>query len=297
MTVTLTMVLLAAPPLFLALGSFAVAWLGLERLVDLRRVLRLRFRGRGAAVLAHLLSRGQEETQSKAKGRKLAVPPAAWIGLAAGIVLALLWHHPLLSSWFVALGVATGWMLTSTGRAMKREDLRALEVFISSLRSVLSVGESIFVSLETVADDLDEGPLRTSLVEAARRYRGDYSTREALSALAEVGWPRLDRLALILGETNLTDDGTMQQVLRDQEGQVQRARHLQDRADAVLTLTRLTLRVLQAFNLAALGVVTGVPAWRAFYLDHPLGLVAATGAALAGTWYFSAELRRMEDIV
>ena len=87
MTVTLTMVLLAVPPLFLALGTFAAAQLGLERLIDLRRVLRLRFRGRGAAVLAHLLSRGQEEAESAEKRHKLSVPPAAWIGLAAGVAL------------------------------------------------------------------------------------------------------------------------------------------------------------------------------------------------------------------
>jgi hypothetical protein len=295
MSVAVVDLLLWVPSALFALGAFILARLGVLRLVDLGRALRLRFRGQTAPVIARLQALRDAGTQTQDQKRRL--PVTIWVGLGAGLALGLFWLHPLVTPWFIILGLGVAWMLISTRRSMTREDLRGLEVFISSLRSVLSVGESVFLSLEVVAEDLDEGPVQAAVAEAIRRYRADMDTRGALAALNEVGWTRLDRLALILGEAQWADDQTLQAVLLDQEERVQRARYLQDRADAVLTMTRLTLRVLQAFNVAAIVVVTLIPDWHAFYLAHPLGLVAATAASLAGSWYFSAEIKRMESIV
>jgi hypothetical protein len=288
------------PSLLAAVGVFILGRAGLEGLADVARAARGRLRRRSLLpppAPERELRRGRENVFVLLRLRFARKGPVLWAGLGGGLLLAVLWRHPVLSPWFVALGGAVGWMLASTRPSVEREDLRALEAFIASLRSVFAVGQSVFVSLETAAQDLDEGPLRRAALEAGRRYRADLDARQALAALSEVGWPCLDRLTLVLGEVGRADGETVREALLSLEEGTHATRRLQDRAQTVLTLTRLTLRVLQAANLAALAAVTLLPLGRAFYAARPLALVAATGMALAGSWYFAGEIKRMEALL
>jgi len=79
--------------------------------------------------------------------------------------------------------------------------------------------------------------------------------------------------------------------------QVRKSRQLRNRAQTVLTLTRLTLRTLQVANLAALAATTALPMWHQFYAERPAMMVVATGMALAGSWYFAAEIKRLEELL
>ena len=225
------------------------------------------------------------------------------LGLIAGMVLGLAWllpasdsvgPNPLLSLWFVVFGGLAGWVI-DRGRPTDREDLRALEVFVSTLRSVFVVGQSIFNSLELTAENLEPGPLRLAVEEAVRRYRGDLNTGEALAALKSLRWTHLTRLALVLDQVGQADEATLRATLQDLENRVRTARRIRDRASTVLTLSRMTLRVLQVANLTALLAVTLLPAWRSFYSDNPFALIAVTGMALAGSAYFAIEMNRMEQ--
>lgn len=219
------------------------------------------------------------------------------LGLSAGLAFSLAWlAHPLLSIWFVVCGVLVGWIIQRS-RPDVRQDLRAMEVFVGTLRSVFVVGQSIFNSLELAAENLDAGPLRSAVAEAVRRYRGDLNTTEALTALKSLRWTHLSRLAIILEQIGQADESTVRATLLDLEGRVRTARRIRDRANTVLTLSRMTLRVLQAANLIALIAVTLLPAWRAFYGENPFALIAATGMALAGSAYFAIEMNRMEQAV
>jgi len=225
------------------------------------------------------------------------------LGLIAGMVLGLAWllpasdsdgPNPLLSLWFVIFGGLAGWVIDRS-RPQRREDLRALEVFISTLRSVFVVGQSIFNSLELTAENLEPGPLRLAVEEAVRRYRGDLNTGEALAALKSLRWTHLTRLALVLDQVGQADEATLRATLQDLENRVRTARRIRDRASTVLTLSRMTLRVLQVANLTALLAVTLLPAWRSFYSDNPFALIVVTGMALAGSAYFAIEMNRMEQ--
>ena len=70
------------------------------------------------------------------------------IGFGAGLLLAVAWlSDPSLAIWFVAWGAGAGWVIMRSRPAI-REDLRALEVFVSTLRSVFAVGQSIINALE-----------------------------------------------------------------------------------------------------------------------------------------------------
>jgi hypothetical protein len=291
------LLLMWAPPLLLAASVFLLARLGLEGGVELVAVLSRRFRGRAASVLTRVLRQGREIKQPAAANRTVALPRTLWWGLGAGLAVALLWRHPLLSPWFLLLGGAVGWMLAASRQRAARENLLELETFIGALRSVFSVGQSVFVSLETAAEDLEAGDLRSAVEEAVRRYRADADASKAVSALREVGWPLLDRLVIVLGQVGWSDEETVREALANLEERVRQQRQLQDRAQTVLTLSQLTLRVLQAANLAALGVVTLLPMWRDFYAARPLALVAATGMTLAGSWYFVGEIRRMGELL
>lgn len=216
------------------------------------------------------------------------------IGLGAGLLLAITWiGDPLLAIWFVCWGVGAGWVVQA-GRPTVRQDLRALEVFLSTLRGIFAAGQSIITALELAAENLEEGPLQVAVAEAVRRYRADLNLGEALTALRALAWPAVTRLALVLEQIGRADEATVSQALRDLEERVRVSRKLQARANTVLTVSRLTLRVLQGANLIALVAVTLLPAWHTFYAAHPFGLIAATGMALAGSGYFVAEMNRLE---
>ena len=88
-------------------------------------------------------------------------------------MLAAVWRHPILSPWFILLGGATGWVLMSARSKTRREDLRQMEAFIDMLRSVFTVGQSVFYSLEEAAEDMPDGVIKQAVLEAVRRYRAD----------------------------------------------------------------------------------------------------------------------------
>lgn len=216
------------------------------------------------------------------------------IGLGAGLLLALAWiGEPSLAVWFVCWGIGAGWVVQA-GRPAVRQDLRALEVFLSTLRGIFSVGQSIITALELAAENLEAGQLQAAVAEAVRRYRADLNLGEALAALRALAWPAVTRLALVLEQVGQADEATINQALRDLEERVRVSRKLRARANTVLTVSRLTLRVLQGANLIALVAVTLLPAWHTFYAAHPAGMIAATGMALAGSGYFVAEMDRLE---
>lgn len=217
------------------------------------------------------------------------------IGFGVGLLLAIAWlSDPILAIWFVVWGAGAGWVIVRSRPAI-REDLRALEVFVSTLRSVFAVGQSIINALELAAEQLDAGSLKTTVLDAVQRYRADLNTTEALAVLKSLRWTHLSRLALVLDQIGHADEAAIRSALLDLEGRVRTARRLRDRANTVLTLSRLTLRVLQAANLTALIAVTLLPAWHTFYGANPFGLIAATGMALAGSAYFVIEMNRMEQ--
>lgn len=289
--------LLWLPPALVALATYVLGRAAMTLLVDVGQVLTRR-RSRVARVQAIRVARPVVASHSKATlADRVLRTPTVWLGLGGGLLLAILWHHIVVSPWCLLLGGAAGWMVASTGRRTNREDLQDLEMFLGTLRSVFTVGQSVFASLEAAGQDLPEGELRTAVMEAVRRYRADLDADQALDSLRRVGSGHLGRLAVVLAQVGCADEETIRAVLSDLEEQVRRTRRLRDRTATVLTLSRLTLRVLQGANLMALGTVTLVPMWQAFYAGRPLVLVAATGMALAGSWYFAAEMRRMEDLV
>lgn len=265
-------------------------------LVDLARVvLRRRF------WLAERIRQAfpEEARFPAARGRR-ALPVPVLAGLAVGLVLAVIWHHPILSVWWIVLGGAFGWMMVPV-RAVPRRALQAVEIFVSGLRNIYPVAQSVSGALEAAAACLPEDDvgkdLRAMVAEALRHVYSGADIRDGLAALRESGWPGMDRLSAVLEQVGHADGASVQRALETLEEQVRAARMLLDRAGTVLVLNRLTLRVLQVANLAGILTVSVVPTWHRFYAERPFGLVVATAMALAGSWYFSSEVRRMEAML
>jgi len=289
------------PALLTGIGVLVLTRVGLVSVVPIGEAVMRRLRARVSHPLYSLLTRGQEapsvgEVTKQRKGLA-AVPVAVWGCMGAGLLLAAAWHHWLLSPWFIALGLACGWILISTRSVVGREGLKELETFIASLKSIFVVGQSVFGGLETAAGDLDEGPLQTAVLEAVRRFGVDSSASRALNALKEMKWRHLTRLAVILENVGFSDDESIRKALSQLELAVRRTRELRNRARTALTLTRLTLRFLQVANLGAVIAVTVLPMWRGYYVVRPLAMMAATGLTVAGSWYFANELRRIEGLL
>lgn len=235
--------------------------------------------------------------QDEARGRprqRLLVP--VLISLAIGLILAIVWQHPVLSPWFVFFGGLVGWMLVSTQSRIRPDDFRDMEVLVSEVRGLYVAGQSVFGPLEVAARDMPEGTLRAAIEEAVRRYRSGKPVDESLDALVGIN-SLLDRLVIILSHASRADDEAIRTALVDLETQIRRGRNLLNRSRVVMRTNFLTLRVLQAVNLIALAVVTIAPGWRSYFGARPLGLVASTLVALLGSWYFASEMRRMEELV
>jgi hypothetical protein len=217
------------------------------------------------------------------------------LGLIGGALLGSVWlASPIVAIWFIFCGGATGWIIQHS-RSAGREDLRALELLISTLRSVFGVGQSIFNSLDLALENIEPSPLRSVGQETVRRYRTDLDASVALAVLRDLRWTYLSRLAVVFEQVGQSDAETIRSTLLDLEQRIRTARQIRDRANTVLTLSRLTLRVLQAANLMAVIAVTLLPTWRAFYSDNPFALIAVTGMVLAGSAYFATEMKRMEQ--
>lgn len=286
-------VLILIPPLFFGIACGLLVHSGLSWLVDAGRALRRRF-----SLAERLRQVLPDRARLSATQKRLFLPGPLLVGLGAGLILAVLWRHPVLSPWWVVLGGAAGWM-TVSARPIPRQALQAVEVLVTGLRSVYPVAQSVSGALSTAAAHLPgtAGNLKAMIEEVLRRVHSGMGLKKSLEVLRASGWPMMGRLSAILEQMEYADEESALKALETLEEQIRASRVLLDRADTVLTLNRLTLRVLQVANLAGVLLVTVVPTWHRFYADRPLGLIAATAMALAGSWYFSSEIRRMEAML
>ncbi|MGC8946374.1 MAG: hypothetical protein ACP5N6_09485 [Anaerolineae bacterium] len=290
----MTAILILIPSLLAGAACGFLAHAGMSGLVDLARALRRRNFDRLRQVLEKEIHFAPDQP------RQSPLPLPLLAGLALGLALAFVWHHPILSVWWLVLGGAFGWMMVSL-RHVSRQALQVMEVFVSGLRGSYPVSQSVTAALESTLSHLPcdgaGSELRMMVAEVLRRYNSSLDLRESLDVLRNSGWPMMLRLCSILEQVSHADEGSVLDALETLEEQIRAARMLLDRSNTVLVLNRLTLRVLQMTNLAGIVVVSAFPVWRQFYIDRPLGLVAATAMALAGSWYFMSELRRIEAML
>ena len=296
--------LILLPPLLTVVGLFLLTRLGLGGGLKLARALRPRLKRRAVRAIERVMVQGTSpgtSTDVSPTTTRQRPPIAVVCGLAGGVAMALLWRHPLLAPWFLLLGAATGWMFHATRQRVGREDLRTLEDLIATFRSTFVVGQSVFAALEDAADEVsgdgEENALLATIHRATRVYRAELDHARPLAVLRRSRWPHLTRLGVILAHVAYADEQATRRALEDLETQVRRARQLRDRTQAVMTMTRLSLRVLQAANLTALAAVAVFPLWRAYYAARPLSLMALSGMILAGSWFFGARMKRLGELV
>lgn len=274
-------------------GLFVLIRLVLDDVATVAIALGRRWQRRSAWLTRRERAAAVSETSRWATGVKAVWGTPLGFGAVGGLAVGSVWlANPVLTAWFVVFGAGIGWLVTLSRPAV-REDLKAVELFVGTLRSVFSAGQSVFAALAAVAEYLDPGPLRTAVEATTRQYRADFDGRAALAYMTALRWPHLTQLVLILEQVNQADEQTVRDALSDLEARLRTAGRVRDRANTVLVLSRLTLRVLQAANLAALALATFLPTWRAFYLDNPLTLMGVTALGVLSSAYFAGELNRL----
>jgi hypothetical protein len=284
--------LLALPPFLAAAAVGLLGHLALE----------------GGARIAGSLSRrvGRRSVYiSRAKGadvrvgeRRLKLAWAELLPLAGGVTLALLWRHPFLSTWALAMSAVMVTVAYRT-RSPRGAEVRAeAELFLTAFRSRYGVARSLAVALEGAAGDLeDEGsPLVRAAQESVRRLRASVPIEEALKPLGKQGGV-LQRLATILARSGMASTAETRALLEDLEEQARRRRRQADRSQVTLSVVRITLRVLIAANVAGATASALIPSWRAHYAQAPLSYVFGTGMALAGWAYFAFKIKELEELV
>jgi len=216
--------------------------------------------------------------------------------VAGGLVLAVLWHHPVLSTWTALLG-GMGTALGYSSQPRKTAEDRTLqELFLSALRSRYGITQSLRRTLQGVAEDLDapDTSLGQALAEALRLLNAGEPVREAVKPLATQG-EIMRRLTTILEHTHRTAREETEQLLEELEEQARQARRLAERAQVTLVVTRATLRVLTVANVTAMVTTAFLPLWRQHYRQQPAAYLVATGLACAGVCYFRFKIKNLEE--
>ena len=288
---TLSTLLIVSPALLASVGVGLVAQAGLDGAFDLVTSLRRRW-GKRVLLTVH----AHEGATLSIGHQRLALSWPLLLPTVGGIILAILWHHPMLSTWTALLG-GIGTVLGYYSQPRKTAEDRALqEVFLSALRSRYGITQSLRRTLEGVAEDLDAAAtaLGQALNETLRLLQAGEPVQAAVKPLAEQGRV-LRRLTTVLIHSARTAPRETQQLLAELEDQARQSRRRAERAHITLTVTRGTLRVLVVSNTTAAFLVALLPLWRAHYLAHPWTYMAATSLAFVGVLYFRFRIKHLEE--
>lgn len=286
----LALTLMTLPSLLVACGTGVLAYAGLSLGTEVVTGLKRRLLRRVV-----LITVGQETTIAWGQ-RRVALRLTDVLPALGGMLLAVIWHSPVLSVWSALLGLAASVILRAA-RPQVTPGLRAeQELFLSALRSRYAVEQSLAAALDGAAADLGEadGPLACSVRETVRRLRIGQPLEQALVPLTTQG-QTLRRLVTVLSKAPWSAAAETQTLLGELEEDARRKRRLADRARVTLSVVRLTLTILVGANVTAAVLAALLPAWRAHYVAHPATYLAGTALALGGFAYFAFRIKALEE--
>lgn len=284
--------LMVSPALLATVGLWLLSFSSLQIAVSIGQGLRRRWSGRRFAWLY------DDEGATVTLGERRWT--FAWpllLPLGGGLVLAVLWRHPLLSTWCVFLGLAATVLLYLSEARATAEERSVEELFLAAFRSRYvvshSLGNALLGAAEDVAVTLESHltPVVTQTVQ--RLYAGEPLT-EALAPLATHS-SLFRQLTTILEHSNLAAQDETQRLLAALEEQARQSRRLAERSHVAMTVVRLTLRVLVAANTTIVVVAALLPTWRQYYLAWPISYVLGSGMALAGYSFFRFRIKHLEE--
>ncbi len=291
MSINWSLALVSFPALVAAGGVGLLAHAGLGILADIFAGVRRRW---GKQVLSiHLDSDTGAEISWKQQSFSF-----SWTLLlptVGGLMLALLWRHPL-GCWTLLLGGIGTLGAYRSQPDRTAEDRAQQELFLSALRSRYGITQSLRRTLEGVLEDLDlsESPLYQTLTEVIRLLNAGEPVEKAVQPLTTQG-ETLRRLATILKHGHAATPKELRQLLDELVEQAIKSRRMAERAQVTLTVTRTTLRALLLANVTAMTLVTSLPLWRSYYMSRPSTYIVATTLGLAGVLYFRFKIKDLEE--
>ena len=219
--------------------------------------------------------------------------------IAAGGVLALLtWDLPI-STLFFVLGIGLSYVVEDRRKlGQLRRLTRQAEILVVKFRSMYSIENSIFGTLEQAARELPPGVVRKA-VEACvlRNLSGRQSTSDSLAPLQALESPHLRRFTSVLARAESASGETFNAVLVELETDVARQLQIEREAGVELAALKGTARVLQSVALAATIWAAVAPAWREYFLAsfQQKGLFIVLALIIAvGSIYLEKEIFAIE---
>jgi len=292
MSINWSLALVSFPALAAAGGVGLLAHAGLGVVADVFAGLRRRWGKQ--VLLVHLDADTGAEISWKKRSFRF-----SWTLLLptiGGLLLAILWRHPVLSTWTLTLGIlgTIGGYRSQSNRTS--EDRAQQELFLSALRSRYGITQSLRRTLEGVLEDLDlsESTLHQSVTEVIRLLNAGEPVKKAVKPLATQG-ETLRRLATILKHAHEATPEELRQLLDELVEQAVTGRRTAERAQITLAVTRTTLMALILANATAMTLVTSLPMWRSYYVSRPFTYIVATALALAGVLYFRFKIKDLEE--
>ena len=284
---------LAVPALLMACGIGLLAFNGLQLAAELGLGLRRRWR-----VGSFDWLRAADGPLPARNKRRFKLAWQLLLPGAGGLVLALVWHDLVLSTWSVVFGLAASALLFWTEPHVSAADRALEEVFLASFRSRYAVAPALSAALRGAGEDIkgisQSAALSQALDVSVQRLSAGEPLSTALEALAETS-PLLKRLTRILELSDVANAAATQALLTALEEQAQRNRRLAERAQVAMTVVQMTLRALVAANAVVISAVAFVASWREYYLAHPLLYMVGSGMALAGYSYFRARIKQLAE--
>lgn len=293
--------------LLAGIGSYLLAWTGLDILTDLGSGLIKYFhRQLKPRVMFRLIEYREEIGEPSSTQDDLFTPKRLFalalesrpVWIVSGMCLAFIIHDVMLSPLLALLvPLMAEFYRTHVHRLRRRRMDEDASNLVMQVESRYPLNRSLVRTLTEALATLPEGRVRQVLAICVHKLEMNAEIAAAFEPLKRLGHPSLDRLAGALAHAQDTRQEIFLDTLRLLREEVESHMDLRRRARRSLTVVFITTRVLQVVLVIAFLIVSLLPAWRTYYTGIPknwiIMVVALTVAAL-GSVYVETEMRQLE---
>ncbi len=293
--------------LLAGIGSYLLAWTGLDILTDLGGgLIKYIHRQLKPRVMFRLIEYREEIGEPTSMQDDLFTPKSLFtlalesrpVWIVSGLCLAFIIHDVMLSPLLALLvPLMAEFYRTHVHRRRRRRMDEDASNLVMQVESRYPLNRSLDRTLTEAQATLPQGRVREALTVCIRKLDMNAEITAAFEPLKRLGHPTLDRLAGALARAQDTRQEIFLDTLRLLREEVESRMELRRQARRSLTVVFITTRVLQVVLVIAFLIVSLYPAWRTYYTGMPknwiIMIVALTVAAL-GSVYVEMEMRQLE---
>ncbi len=293
--------------LLAGIGSYLLAWTGLEILVDIGPgLVRYVHRQIKPRVMFRLIEYREELGDSSAAQNDLFTAKNLFVislesrpvWIASGFCVALVIHDVMLSPLLLLLiPLIAEFCRTHIHRQRRRHMDEDASNLVMQVESRYPLNRSLVRTLSEALATLPQGRVREALRACIRKLEMNADIDDVFEPLKRLSHPSLNRLAGALARAQDTRQEIFLDTLRLLRKEVESRMELRRQARRSLTVVFITTRVLQVVLVIAFLIVSLFPAWRTYYTGVPRNwiiMIVALSVAALGSVYVEMEMRQLE---